>query len=729
MNQFNAAAINISAIIMPAASQLQPNIKTDSNTNFIELISNIVSTEMSAEKGETAAFINSNPAVKTALYQAVSAMHLSNETAAVAASTPELLESNPVIRQAANLNNLNPEEKQIFIKAVIYTAEIISVKAVELKNNPVQNLNTLTAPAADTFKGASNTAEPRAVQIPILQSNQYTAASAPTPAVIETIPVVPQAQAVSPAIIPASPGAAVTESYAVSSPAVSAVSPIPAASIVNVAARQGNSVQAVSADVKAPVDFSKLEMLVQDLKEAVKVFLDARLGLFNESESASAKMKEDIKVKTEELNIQITQLKEIMNDQSKTAEISKLTAEIASGIAALFYAVDKAAQALNQDSVTGVKAISSNPSTGAGLNEIMSSIRRIEVAISNNPDSSGRNVYAKEVETGLKEIIARIFMLLKDMNGKAEVIRTTEYVNAPNASFTMRVTQDGKVIINTAADKYTAEAKPAAQGTLQAAAKGPEVQITAQVSAAGAQKDIILPGAVPAVSAPADNQAKAPAVFQTPAYMPAQAAPQAAAPVVYAGTDAYYNPETLAKNNSKELSQIFGAISDALTVLKSKESIQVPADAKVFERAADAAGRVKENIVIRQVVQNIQNAVDTVKTTEVKMFLRPENLGSVSIRLEAVDNTITGKIQTASAEVRDILKAALPELRITLQNMGINANSLEITLMNNSGQNSFNGNPAGNSYKEWEGGVLKISSEETDVTEYAGLNGYLNFLA
>lgn len=729
MNQFNAAAINLSSLIMPAASQLQPNIKTDSNNNFIELISNIISSELTAEKADTAGFINSNPAVKTALYQAVAALHLSNETAAAAKSSPELLESNPVIRQAVSINNLSAEEKQVFIKAVIFTSEIIASKVSEIKALSVSN-ETAVNKTFESHSGSTVVFRNSAVVLPpvsnadAVQVKSASALPAINSAGINVSKIQPESSAVinTLSVVTDSKPAIKSDNVHVNVSNTPAV--IPAASIVSTSVQNSEKVAAAQVSSGQDVEFSKLEMLVKDLKEALKVFLDVRLGLFNETDKDAVNLKEEITAKTDTLNTQISKLKEIITDETKTAEISKLTAQIASGIAALFAAVDRAAYVLSDTSVTGVKPVSSNPVTGAGLNEVMASIRRIEVAISNNPDQGAKNAYAKDAENGLKEIIARIFVLLKDMNGKAEVIRTTEYVNAPNSSFTMRVTPDGKVIINTAESKYTAE-----QQVLPANTQAVPVKTAVAAAVQATVEEQAAAMAAASVKPASDGQAKNTQTGYMSQVQNAAVTPQALAPVVYTENDAYYNPETLAKNSAKELSQIFGAISDALSTVKTKESIQVPADAKVFERAADAAGRVKENIVIRQVVQNIQNAVETVRTTEVKMFLRPENLGSVSIRLESTENIITGKIQTASAEVRDILKAALPELRITLNNMGINADRLEITLMNNSGQNNFEGRAFGDSYKEWEGGTLKVTSEEIDRTDYAGLNGYLNFLA
>ena len=274
---------------MPAASQLQPNIKTDSNNNFIELISNIISSELTAEKADTAGFINSNPAVKTALYQAVAALHLSNETAAAAKSSPELLESNPVIRQAVSINNLSAEEKQVFIKAVIFTSEIIASKVSEIKALSVSN-ETAVNKTFESHSGSTVVFRNSAVVLPpvsnadAVQVKSASALPAINSAGINVSKIQPESSAVinTLSVVTDSKPAIKSDNVHVNVSNTPAV--IPAASIVSTSVQNSEKVAAAQVSSGQDVEFSKLEMLVKDLKEALKVFLDVRLGLFNETE-------------------------------------------------------------------------------------------------------------------------------------------------------------------------------------------------------------------------------------------------------------------------------------------------------------------------------------------------------------------------------------------------------------------------------------------------------------
>jgi hypothetical protein len=112
------------------------------------------------------------------------------------------------------------------------------------------------------------------------------------------------------------------------------------------------------------------------------------------------------------------------------------------------------------------------------------------------------------------------------------------------------------------------------------------------------------------------------------------------------------------------------------------------------------------------------------------MMLRPDNMGAVAIKLDSHDRNITGKIEVTSAEVRNILKANVAELRVTLANMGLNVEKFEISLMNYNLNSAFDGD-SHNEYAEWEGGVLRNDAEEAldNAGFMAGPNNYLNYLA
>lgn len=736
VNQLTAAAINISNIALPAANQINQSIKSDTSI-FNNIMSLISSADSASGKAEIAAIINSNPAVKTALYQAVTAMHVLGEASRVASSDRQLLEANPIIRQAVSANNLTGAEKEVLIKAVKIAAEIITAK-MAAPDNAIQAKNPVTVDLLEGQPLASKQADHAAAQKNMIMQ--------PAVQIGEPAAIKPAASAVAAVDNTVSKFFAINSGRFETETSVKALSANPAEPAIAKASLLSLEIlgQKISntADVKAVLpETAPVKQLLSELREAIKVFVDERMGLISGDGPAVDKAKAEIKAAAEIVNLKIGELDAVVGDEKKSAEAAKIVSEIISGLAGLFAAVEGSSYAASTGGeFVAAKPVVSTAYAGVLLKEMADSVKRIEVALSDYSNSSSKEANTtKEVQAGLRDVIAKIYTLLKEMNGRAEVTKTTQYVHAPNASFSMRVTQDGNIIINTGAVKpeVSPQALPnpqvAGYSGLQSQAKAESLPMTAAGQPLPLSAPVVKEATVPLNGM--NNER--PELYAQKTQVPAQASAGTTAatpqvlPVVVNNVrnTSYHNSDTFAGNNAKENAALFGAITEEVSVIKTKEAIQVPVEAKVFERVADAAGIIKGNIVIKQVVQNIKNAIETARTTEVKMILRPENLGSITVRLEAADNIITGKIQASSAEVRDILKNALPELRVTLNNLGLNADRLEITLANSGGNNGFEGRETAENYREWEGGILKVTEEEIDKTNYAGLNGYLSFLA
>jgi hypothetical protein len=81
--------------------------------------------------------------------------------------------------------------------------------------------------------------------------------------------------------------------------------------------------------------------------------------------------------------------------------------------------------------------------------------------------------------------------------------------------------------------------------------------------------------------------------------------------------------------------------------------------------------------------------------------------------------------------VRDILKANLPDLKIALNNMGLNVNKFEVSTMQNNNIGNGLNDRASNPYREWEGGVSSVSIEQVieNTGSYTGSDGYFNYFA
>lgn len=116
---------------------------------------------------------------------------------------------------------------------------------------------------------------------------------------------------------------------------------------------------------------------------------------------------------------------------------------------------------------------------------------------------------------------------------------------------------------------------------------------------------------------------------------------------------------------------------------------------------------------------------------EIKIFLKPENLGPVLINIENKEKQIKVNIQVANNEVKDILKTNIVELKNAVNNIGFEVKDFEVSMMNQNietGVNDF----SNNSYKEWQGAAINNEIKEIvnmgDIINADDFS-YLNFLA
>ena len=146
--------------------------------------------------------------------------------------------------------------------------------------------------------------------------------------------------------------------------------------------------------------------------------------------------------------------------------------------------------------------------------------------------------------------------------------------------------------------------------------------------------------------------------------------------------------------------------------------------------AANLAKTVKEEVVLNQVVDGIGNNITYLNKTEVKMILRPENLGPVIIKIEQKDKLISATIQASTVEVKDILKANIVDLKNTLGNMGIKLDSVEVSMISQNIGSGLQDAPK-QAFREWEGGSFRGNTAQiTETTgDYVNKDGYLNYLA
>ncbi len=142
--------------------------------------------------------------------------------------------------------------------------------------------------------------------------------------------------------------------------------------------------------------------------------------------------------------------------------------------------------------------------------------------------------------------------------------------------------------------------------------------------------------------------------------------------------------------------------------------------------------------VTNQVIRSINRAI-TNGENEIRLQLRPAELGRIFMTIETQGDTLRVSVVTENQAAKDLLTANVNELKASLANSGINIESFDVDMgsdfkqsMANSGQQSQNGSDSGRN----RGSSIQNSSISTGDIEGTGVNnifknedGNLHFVA
>lgn len=76
--------------------------------------------------------------------------------------------------------------------------------------------------------------------------------------------------------------------------------------------------------------------------------------------------------------------------------------------------------------------------------------------------------------------------------------------------------------------------------------------------------------------------------------------------------------------------------------------------------------------VFRQVLDAMPTSLDRMKSSEITITLKPENLGEVTVKISVDGNRVAAAFHSANPEVRGILESSLPQLRQEMSQQGWN---------------------------------------------------------
>ena len=148
--------------------------------------------------------------------------------------------------------------------------------------------------------------------------------------------------------------------------------------------------------------------------------------------------------------------------------------------------------------------------------------------------------------------------------------------------------------------------------------------------------------------------------------------------------------------------------------------------------AAEALTRKLDGQAGGEIVRQVKVVLSRAEAGEIRISLRPENLGRVRVNIEMKDNRLTGRIFVESAAAREAFRANLDGLQTKLVESGFNAADLELSWDERSGdhpgadgQNHFAGKD--------ESGNRKSAMREFEVSaarsiDDSGIDGRINMV-
>ncbi|MFP4465475.1 MAG: flagellar hook-length control protein FliK [Candidatus Goldiibacteriota bacterium] len=725
------------------------------------------------QKAGLAEDLIANQKLHSALYKAVSALFIMDKAGSIAVSGKAEIAQDPVVKAFAQ--GLSADEKNILYESIKAAAVQLAADtalgkalradlkdaAFDVQNNKDISGNNKDLQTDSKDAGASNRnnteivntgSVPQAAEQKVLREAQ----NAPVRAEMPAVPDV-KTQA---GKEPAGAGAGRIEISADTAKSAAFVkTEVPAETVKEFAAQLNRDIMEAAAVLKKAVSekgpsvsSSEIKEINTQVKEAVEsvnklvsmlmpsvssgenTFSAVRLAAVeNRAQNSVVSVEAQVTgvpPKTASENTpEISGNKNILINTGAVEQQAAETASKINGLAGIFNGV--------LSSSAGAGSLSGSFSADTSNNPLPEAVSGNIRGISVNTDKGGNaGDNAPAAQQALKQdgdIFMKIASLLKQLNGRMEIIKNAE--TAPQEPMKNTVLPEPAPAVKAeaapasenAARTKTADglintkpAETAAREGARAAAQTSSPETMSGITA----KENPVPAAAPENTE--NLKLKANAADVKNAETPKEARPERSVnPAPKSGeANAEKNPlvkdmEWLVKNMGFEI--------------KNENHLKTAANNAVFENLASFAKAAKTDIILKQVSEAVAGNALSPKTTEIKMFLRPENLGIVIIKLETADKKVNAKIQVAGAEAREILRVNTAELRASLGNAGVDIENIEISMLNSDGRGDFEG--SFDEFAQWEGGALNDTAlsglPEADGTEAvsAPFTGYLNYFA
>jgi flagellar hook-length control protein FliK len=126
---------------------------------------------------------------------------------------------------------------------------------------------------------------------------------------------------------------------------------------------------------------------------------------------------------------------------------------------------------------------------------------------------------------------------------------------------------------------------------------------------------------------------------------------------------------------------------------------------KTVNTSGTTQGQNLKESVMQQIIQRASYVFQNGAQGEVRIFLRPENLGDLNLKVKIDQDVVTAKFTATSNEVKAIIENNLGQLKNALEQMGIKVSKFEVNVSNGSNQQAQQGQQEGqgDSYNAGQG--------------------------
>lgn len=717
------AAIGLPAL-MGSGTANASTINPELNNNFKELISTLLSAETSKENAQLALDVNSNEKIKAALYQAASLIYLNGDTRNIAALEVTAMANDMIVSAVMQNNSLSAAERPVFLRALKATAVEIVISGAENYNTTATALTDAAAASNKSISANPSVSMPGKTVSIAVNSNPVTpgitANATQTPADFEVknfAAAVTSINISSSVVSPAVNGSAETNEKATATrPVVMEVIGKAAVPVATAAVSDASKVKITE----------QLLNLIQELENALKFIM----VLKTETSEGNDKEDQDVKEAAKTVQTAKAKIEEIQNSLTTSIQDTLKAASLKEAVTELILSLNTAAAVI---SAAAPKVQAPNNDTAE-----TTSSAALNLASQNNQNSQSGVKYALTASNQpqeFKSIVAKIIVLLNQLNGSLSVTNKQVYAARPDISLEMAVntpafqqvmTAQAALNANTAQAVLNVNTQQAVLNTnMQQAA--PAVLGNVQAAAALIQT---------AIAPPQETvKAKSETIITATVIAPVKSSDALTAdsvkivPNVVLGKLTESNQDAPVKNIITDVKWVSDVIIKP-AALNNEAATAGQNNQVIFDRVAEFARSIREQIVMRQVTSKIDETGSTSKVNEIKMVLRPENLGSVYIKLEHTSGEIKGTIQVTNDAVRETLRANLPELRAALGNIGMTVNNFDISMANSNTGSAFQDNGR-NNLQQWNNEARNLAQENIDsgIDSFVNADGYLNYLA